>query len=43
MKCEQCNSEAVIYSGVDAFALGVMDKVGRICYSCAYQKGKVGA
>lgn len=41
MKCEQCGFEGdtetngIVYSGVDAFILGVMDKVERICYSCA--------
>jgi len=25
----------VVYSGVDAFALGVMDLVGSVCYGCA--------
>jgi hypothetical protein len=35
-KCVDCNTENnLVYSGVDAFALGVMDLVGSVCYSCA--------
>ena len=35
-KCLDCNTENnLVYSGVDAFALGVMDLVGSVCYSCA--------
>jgi hypothetical protein len=35
MKCQvpTCNSEEIIYSGVDAFVLGVPTE--QICYSCA--------
>lgn len=34
-KCEQCGSDSVVHSGVDAFVLVVMDKIHRICYECA--------
>ncbi len=35
-KCLDCNTENnLVYSGVDAFALGVMDLVGSVCYGCA--------
>ena len=35
-KCLDCNTDNnLVYSGVDAFALGVMDLVGSVCYSCA--------
>ena len=35
MECELCDSPEVIYSGTDAFMLGVIDKVEKICYTCA--------
>lgn len=38
MKCVDCGSEQdgnLVHSGVDAFVLGVIDLVGRICYECA--------
>ncbi len=35
--CSACNTtENIVHSGVDAFALGVMDRVGQICYECAH-------
>ena len=35
-KCLDCNTDNnIVHSGVDAFALGVMDLVGSVCYSCA--------
>jgi hypothetical protein len=39
MKCLYCDSVEVVYSGVDAFVLGVIDEVGKICYACANEKG----
>ena len=33
MNCRICNNDEVIYSGIDAFALGVVTE--KICYSCA--------
>jgi hypothetical protein len=38
MKCVDCGTEQdgnLVHSGVDAFVLGVIDLVGRICYECA--------
>lgn len=32
-KCKECDSVDLIYSGVDAFCLGV--QVGEYCYPCA--------
>ena len=37
--CKICNSQEVIYSGIDAFCLGV--PVGVICYACANTSYKV--
>ena len=35
-KCVDCNTDNnIVHSGVDAFALGVMDLVGSVCYGCA--------
>lgn len=35
-KCLKCNNtDSVIYSGVDAFLLGVISQVEKICYECA--------
>lgn len=37
-KCYRCGTEqqgAIVHSGVDAFVLGCMDKIGAICYDCA--------
>jgi hypothetical protein len=35
-KCLKCgNTDSVIYSGVDAFCLGVTLQVEKICYTCA--------
>jgi hypothetical protein len=34
--CEHCGTtEMIVHSGTDAFMLGVLDKVERICYGCA--------
>lgn len=33
MKCKVCGTNEVIYSGVDAFMLGVPTE--KVCYSCA--------
>ena len=33
MMCRVCNDNEVIYSGVDAFALGVVTE--KVCYNCA--------
>lgn len=36
MKCINCGTtEGIVYSGVDAFVLGVMDRIEKICYDCA--------
>lgn len=35
-KCGTCGkTEELVYSGVDAFLLGVMDRIEKICYDCA--------
>jgi hypothetical protein len=35
-KCLKCgNTDSVVYSGVDAFCLGVISQVEKICYPCA--------
>jgi hypothetical protein len=35
-KCGTCGkTEGLVYSGVDAFVLGVMDRIEKICYDCA--------
>jgi hypothetical protein len=35
-KCETCGTtEGLVYSGVNAFILGVMDRIEKICYDCA--------
>lgn len=41
MNCEVCNSKDVIYSGIDAFVLEVIDKVEKICYPCANEQLKI--
>ena len=34
--CDNCGTqEKIVHSGTDAFFLGVLDKVERICYDCA--------
>lgn len=38
MKCIECGSTEVIYSGTDAFMLGVIDLVEKICYPCANKR-----
>ncbi len=46
MKCVKCGTEQqgnIVYSGVDAFLLGVMEYVERICYACARSKEQVDA
>ena len=35
-KCETCGKlEGLVYSGIDALLLGVMDRIEKICYDCA--------
>jgi hypothetical protein len=37
-KCYRCGTEQqgnIVHSGVDAFLLGCMEKIGAICYDCA--------
>ena len=35
-KCEKCETtEGLVYSGVDALVLGVLDQIEKICYNCA--------
>jgi hypothetical protein len=35
-KCLKCdNTDSVVYSGTDAFLLGVITQVEKICYPCA--------
>lgn len=35
-KCLKCDTtEEIVYSGTDAFLLGVITQVERICYTCA--------
>ena len=37
-KCVDCNTDNnIVHSGVDAFALEVMQWVGQICYPCAQE------
>ncbi len=39
MKCIECGkTEGLVYSGVDALLLGVMDQIEKICYDCANAK-----
>lgn len=34
--CENCGThQNIVYSGTDAFMLGVLDKLEKICYDCA--------
>lgn len=34
--CDSCGTtDKIVHSGTDAFFLGCLDKVERICYSCA--------
>jgi hypothetical protein len=38
MKCVDCGTEQegnLVHSGVDAFVLGVIELVQKICYNCA--------
>lgn len=35
-RCVECGTDhQIVYSGIDAFMLGVLDKVEKICYDCA--------
>ena len=37
-QCYNCGTtEEIVFSGVDAFVLGCMDKVGYVCYAHAIQ------
>jgi hypothetical protein len=39
--CTDCGTgENIVYSGVDAFVLGVTELVERICYTCANNKAR---
>jgi len=39
MKCVDCETtKDLVYSGVDAFCLGVIDLVEKICYPCANKR-----
>jgi hypothetical protein len=41
MKCIDCEStEQIVYSGVDAFVLGVTELVEKICYPCANKRNQ---
>lgn len=43
-KCVNCGTtEKIVFSGVDAFCLGVADKVEKICYDCANATAKAAA
>lgn len=44
-KCTICGTtEGIVFSGVDAFLLECMDRIEKICYTCANEeKGKVNA
>ena len=36
MSCVDCETkDGIVYSGVDAFVLGVIELVEKICYNCA--------
>ena len=37
-KCD-CGSENLVYSGVDAFMLG-LPETGKVCYECANKRNK---
>jgi hypothetical protein len=38
-KCNKCGtSDNIVHSGTDAFVLGVIDQVEKICYDCANKK-----
>jgi len=39
MNCEVCGKDEVVYSGVDAWVLGV--PVAKVCYGCAAIYNKV--
>ena len=42
-KCTDCGTTQegnIVYSGTDAFVLGVIDLVERICYDCANKRAK---
>ena len=42
-KCSICGTEqqgAIVHSGVDAFLLGCMDRIGAICYDCANEEAR---
>ena len=41
MKCLSCEKDEVIYSGIDAFLLGVPTE--QVCYDCANTYAKVSA
>ena len=43
MKCFKCGTTQdgnIVHSGVDAFLLGVIDKVGQVCYTCANEEAR---
>jgi hypothetical protein len=42
-KCTDCGTTQqgnIVYSGTDAFVLGVIDLVERICYDCARKRAE---
>jgi hypothetical protein len=40
-KCSICGTdEGIVFSGVDAFLLGCMDRIEKICYSCANEEAR---
>ena len=39
MNCEVCGNDGVVYSGVDAWVLGIPTE--RVCYTCAGIYNKV--
>lgn len=35
-RCVECNTDkGIVYSGTDAFMLGVLDLLEKVCYDCA--------
>jgi hypothetical protein len=37
--CDICGTEEnIVHSGIDAFALSCLDRVGAICYDCANEQ-----
>lgn len=39
--CSICGTtEGIVFSGVDAFLLGCMDRIEKICYPCANEEAR---